>query len=49
MMETYEKKVEMTQDDSLALSFPAVLTLLEDDGSSPANERLAVYASIPLW
>ena len=43
---TYKENVERTRDDPSALSFPSVLTLLEDDGATITKERIAVYTSI---
>ena len=40
--------MERKRDYSSSISFPAVLTLMEDDGSTTAKERLVVYVSIPL-
>ena len=48
MPEIYKAKVERTWDDPSSLLFPAVLTLLENDSSFTAKERLGVYVIIPL-
>ena len=46
--ETYKERVESNMDDPSSLLFPAVLTLLENEGTTTSKERLAVCKIILL-